>query len=121
MRQSTSKAHARGFPYLSKLPMRQSTWGIGQQLNDNISKLPMRQSTACMLDVTDLVVSKLPMRQSTAEESERASAPSGGKPISIYFTQSFNRAQEKPIESAFLALVKNFGQNSGTDALSLKP
>ncbi|MDO5584759.1 MAG: hypothetical protein Q4F94_04935, partial [Dialister sp.] len=65
--------------------------------------------------------SKLPMRQSTAEESERASAPSGGKPISIYFTQSFNRAQEKPIESAFLALVKNFGQNSGTDALSLKP
>ena len=44
-----------------------------------------------------------------------------GKPISIYFTQSFSRAQEKPIESAFLALVKNFGQNSGTDALSLKP
>ena len=101
--------------------MRQSTGIAHDWITKYFSKLPMRQSTSRKIRKITEIISKLPMRQSTAEESERASAPSGGKPISIYFTQSFNRAQEKPIESAFLALVKNFGQNSGTDALSLKP
>ena len=101
--------------------MRQSTARPTKPEDDGLSKLPMRQSTSGGVQEAASVFSKLPMRQSTAEESERASAPSGGKPISIYFTQSFNRAQEKPIESAFLALVKNFDQNSGTEALSLRP
>ena len=56
---------------ISKLPMRQLTFGVRGGSNRSVSKLPMRQLTVYGVHLLDFVFSKLPMRQLTMLERKK--------------------------------------------------